>query len=341
MKKIILSKLITSISIGMFSTCALFSQELESVSSIKIVNGSDAFIENHPYQVDVGGCGGAVLSANWIITAAHCIFGDGTNIIIRGGYTKRSEANQGQAVRVKRAILDPNSRSDIALLELETPLDLSGDLIKPILYASPIVFEQGLVAKDEMCVATGWGLTDPNNTRSTPDHLQMAVLKFGDVALSDNRIRVEEYQGRMACNGDSGGPLVVESIDKSGLILVGTVSGGEGDPCSDYGFWGNVAKASEWIEAETEIKPYEGGTILSVNDRSIAEKFAIWPVPADDKITINSELEINNLGVYDLSGKKLIDVEEATEINVSNLSDGTYILVDEENFDSRLFVVHH
>ena len=178
MNKHVLTKLVTSVSAGIFSVSAMFSQDLKGVSIKKIINGSDAFIEDHPYQVDVGGCGGAVLSATWVVTAEHCVSGDGTHITIGAGYTKKSEAREGQFVRVKRAIDNPNSSSDMTLLELETPLDLSGNFVKPIAYASPIVFEQGLVAEDEMCIATGWGLTDPNNNSSAPDHLQIAVLKF-------------------------------------------------------------------------------------------------------------------------------------------------------------------
>ena len=66
MNKHVLTKLVTSISVGIFSVSAMFSQDLKGVSIKKIVNGSDAFIEDHPYQVDVGGCGGAVLSLSLI-----------------------------------------------------------------------------------------------------------------------------------------------------------------------------------------------------------------------------------------------------------------------------------
>ncbi|WP_010520836.1 trypsin-like serine protease, partial [Aquimarina agarivorans] len=175
--------------------------KFKSQISNKIVNGNNVLIENHPYQVDLNGCGGAILGSTWIITAEHCIFGDGTNIVVGAGYTRISESSEGQFVRIKRAIRNPNSNSDMALLELESPLDLSGKFAKAIPYASSVVFENALVSKDALCFSTGWGLTDPNNQRSAPDHLQGAVLKFGDVALSDDRIRVEEFEGRMACRG--------------------------------------------------------------------------------------------------------------------------------------------
>ncbi|WP_010179234.1 trypsin-like serine protease [Aquimarina agarilytica] len=333
-----------SVTIGLLSTLSGNAQtqtKFKNQTSKRIVNGSDVFIEDHPYQVDLGGCGGAILGARWIITAEHCIKGDGSNITVRAGITKKSEFYTGQTVKVKRAILNPNSNSDMALLELETPLDLSGDFAKAITYASPLVFNEGLVAKDKLCTSTGWGMTDPNISNSSPDHLQGAVLKFGNVALSDDRIRVEEYQERMACRGDSGGPLVVDSVDKSKFILVGTVSGGEGDPCSDYGFWGNVAKASSWIESQTGIKPYNGNTVLSSNDYTTKEgaTFNIWPNPATGVINIDSGEPINEIKIYSILGEEVLSTEGSNKIDISQLTSGTYIIQDTDSLKSGLFII--
>ncbi|MFC5047052.1 trypsin-like serine protease [Aquimarina hainanensis] len=221
--------------------------------TMKIKNGEDVLIENHPYQADLGGCGGTILGPTWILTAKHCVNGMvGRRIGV--GYTKRSDRSTGQTSTVKRVINFPCSGCDLSLLELSTPLDLSGKYAKSIRYASADVFTKGYVKQGKDCYATGWGALGPNS--GSPDHLQGALLKFGVVQLSDERIRVEETEGRMVCRGDSGGPLVVYNSDKSERILVGAVSGGEGTPCTDYGFWGNVANAASWIERQTGIKPY-------------------------------------------------------------------------------------
>nr|AEI58579.1 serine protease [Eupolyphaga sinensis] len=46
----------------------------------RIVGGSTTTIQNYPYQVSLqyGGshiCGGSIISANYVLTAAHCIIG--------------------------------------------------------------------------------------------------------------------------------------------------------------------------------------------------------------------------------------------------------------------------
>ncbi|WP_138940555.1 hypothetical protein [Aquimarina agarivorans] len=115
--------------------------------------------------------------------------------------------------------------------------------------------------------------------------------------------------------GDSGGPLVVEADnDDSTFILVGTVSGGEGEPCSDFGFWGNVAKAASWITLETGIKPYQASNTSSIDDYLDASEkeldFIVWPNPAKEAIHIRSKKEINKAMIYTLSGQEILKVTD-------------------------------
>src|SRR5262245_25894410 len=46
----------------------------------RIVGGHDTTIEQHPWQValDIDGelCGGAIIAADWVLTAAHCFYSD-------------------------------------------------------------------------------------------------------------------------------------------------------------------------------------------------------------------------------------------------------------------------
>ncbi|VDI11038.1 Hypothetical predicted protein, partial [Mytilus galloprovincialis] len=52
-------------------------------TSVKIVNGDNANIEDHPWQVSVQikrtengnfthECGGSIIDQSWVLTAAHC-----------------------------------------------------------------------------------------------------------------------------------------------------------------------------------------------------------------------------------------------------------------------------
>ncbi|MEW7279809.1 fibronectin type III domain-containing protein [Aquimarina sp. 2201CG1-2-11] len=326
MKKIY--ALIVSMVICCLLTTELHAQEkieTENSSSTqsRIRNGEDVLIENHPYQADLGGCGGTIIGPTWILTAQHCVGGI-VGRTIGVGYTKRSDKSTGQTSTVKRVINFPCSGCDLSLLELDTPLDLSGKYAKAIRYASPVVFTKGYVKKDMDCYATGWGQLDPN-TGATPDNLQGALLKFGQVQLSDERIRVEETEGRMVCRGDSGGPLVVDNSDKSERILVGAVSGGEGSPCSDYGFWGNVANAASWIEEQTGIKPYTEDTTGDTQAPTTPSRLTAGN-ETQTTIDLTWEASTDNVGVtgYDVyRGNTMIATVSGTRYQAVGLTAGT------------------
>ncbi len=303
----------------------------KTIEKLFIKNGEDVRIEDYPYQADLGGCGGSILGPTWILTAEHCI-GAAVSVgsTIEVGYTKRSDRSSGQTARVKNVYnFDCNGYCDLSLLELETPLDLSGHFAKEVRYASELVFDLGYISDGGDCYATGWGQLDPN-TGQTPDNLQGAALKFDFVAADDQRLRVNETEGRLVCRGDSGGPLVVENKDGE-KILVGAVSGGEGQPCSDYGFWGNVINAADWIEQTTGIPPYSEDLVstsdaINTNTDKIMD---IWPIPAKDVININtsSEKPLSNIHIFDMNGKEVLNIQEATKtIPVSALASGMYIL---------------
>ncbi len=323
---------------GIQAQKAVSSKEKQS-KGVLIKNGEDVLIENHAYQADLGGCGGTILGPKWILTAEHCV-GSNSEIIgkeIGVGYTKRSNRRTGQTSIVKSVTRFSCWECDLSLLELEEPLDLSGKYAKAIRYASADVFTEGYVNEGMECYATGWGRLGPN--LGSPDHLQGALLKFDKVQLSDDRIRVNETEGRLVCIGDSGGPLVVFNKDKSERIVVGAVSGGEGTPCTDYGFWGNVANAASWIEEVTGIKPYTEGTGLGIIGRDKKANFNVWPTPANDVIHIASKNKIKTIKVYDLSGKEVLQSSEISSVPLGTLSSGTYIIQDVDSLSSTLFVI--
>jgi len=73
---------------------------------------------------------------------------------------------------------------------------------------------------------------------------------------------------------------------------------------------------------------YGGDCLLSVNDNLIAQ-IEISPSPLSDILSINvpSEIRLETLSIYDLLGKRVIDISEIqSEIDVSSLNSGIYIL---------------
>ncbi|KAA1246155.1 trypsin-like serine protease [Aquimarina sp. RZ0] len=84
--------------------CCLFTYQVTAQTKIestgdvtKIKNGEDVLIENHPYQADLGGCGGAIIGPTWIVTAEHCIGGI-VGRTIGVGYTKKSDKSTGSNI---------------------------------------------------------------------------------------------------------------------------------------------------------------------------------------------------------------------------------------------------
>lgn len=106
--------------------------ELVGLRTGKIVGGEDADIADYPWTVAIvtasGSqyCGGTVIDAEWILTAAHCI---GGSAFIRAGVTNKNDTS-GQDRQAVQIINHPEYVSvtqgrDISLLRLGVPLDLS------------------------------------------------------------------------------------------------------------------------------------------------------------------------------------------------------------------------
>jgi len=70
--------------------------------------------------------------------------------------------------------------------------------------------------------------------------------------------------------------------------------------------------------------PTEANATLSVSN-AVKEKFAIYPNPASDFITIDTKENIKEVNIYSISGQKVLNTQNH-KINIQNLQPGVYLV---------------
>ncbi|XP_058831360.1 trypsin-3-like [Topomyia yanbarensis] len=223
-------------------------------ADLRIVGGRDTTIEDHPYQVSLRrsgshSCGGSILSANVILTAAHCVYypnAEPSEFSVRAGSTFRNEG--GQLVMISEIFVHPNYDDwtldwDIAVLRLGQALTF-GATIQPItLPNKSFQIEQGALAS-----IAGWGglyYQGPSTNRlqkvAVPIVRNVACRKayanFGAILPFH---LCAGSAGFDACQGDSGGPLVYKGQ------VIGIVSWGYG--CAFNGYPTVYTRVSEFVD---------------------------------------------------------------------------------------------
>jgi secreted trypsin-like serine protease len=226
-------------------------QDLDTQSE-SIVGGQDAQPGQFPWQIALQrkygqtfyhSCGGSIVNARWIVTAAHCVKGVTVKSmrVVAGDHNRLVNEGVEQAVNVSRSIVHPSYNSstfenDVALLELSTPLVLSSarrTAAIPLL--TPADRAAGLSAPGAMTIISGWG--DTTEGGSLPDVLQFAEVPvvsddearavYGATAIVDSMLPAGYAAGGVdTCQGDSGGPLAIQG--PSGPLLAGLTSWGTG-----------------------------------------------------------------------------------------------------------------
>ena len=167
----------------------------------RIIGGQDTEVNEYPWQVLIGGCGGSIISRSHILTAAHCMFWDRaqtwpkefSDITVVTGEHDTTDSNKTEHTILRydnhpeyktgyRRYSSRTENYDISIITLSSPLTFS-----PI--ASPVCLPSSVTPQytGQVATVTGWGSTVQYNAFKFKRGPSSSILQEVNVTVLSNK----------------------------------------------------------------------------------------------------------------------------------------------------------
>lgn len=165
-------------------------------------------------------CTGVVLTANKILTAAHCAENIEKSRIVIGQDIKKSLKDNSNIYEIQKVYFQPdyNKTNDVEINNLDLAVL---ELKRPIAEINKSGFSIDRAdTTNELLIIAGYGRTSLHQFDLQSLELKKADYSNYNILSDDGIIRIQQIEKTGVCSGDSGGPLFTQDKNNQ-LKLVG------------------------------------------------------------------------------------------------------------------------